>query len=115
SRFGGYDNSAFPPHSGDVAIWDAADSTITLTFTTPQSFFSVWYTTYDPLTLQAFGAGNSALGTTLANPNTDGTTGISSLLKFSAPGIQTINLTSSPGLFVLDDLTFQTTTVPEPN
>ena len=35
SRFGGYSSTAYPPHSGDVAIWDAADPTITVTFTSP--------------------------------------------------------------------------------
>jgi len=28
SRFGGYDNSGFPPHSGDVTIWNDSDETI---------------------------------------------------------------------------------------
>src|SRR5690349_7274071 len=30
TRFGGYDDSGFPPHSGDVVIWDASDPTITI-------------------------------------------------------------------------------------
>jgi hypothetical protein len=35
SRFGGYDSSGFPPHSGDVVIWDAVDPTITIDFASP--------------------------------------------------------------------------------
>jgi hypothetical protein len=112
SRFGGYASDAFPPHSGDVVIWDATDPTITISFDTPVTWFGVWYTSFDPLTLEAFDASNNLLGTVLGGPNTDGTTGATSFLVFSDSGIASVNLTSSPGLFTLDDVT---TTVPEPS
>ena len=117
SRFGGYDNSGFPPHSGDVSIWDASDATITISFDAPLESFGIWYTTFDPLTLEAFDGSNNSLGVVLGNPNTDGTTGTSSFLSFAGAGIQSVTLTSTPGLFVLDDLTItsETTSVPEPN
>jgi hypothetical protein len=117
SRFGGYDDSGFPPHSGDVVITDVADATINISFNSAISFFGIWYTTFDPLTLQAFDSGNSLLGTAIGAPNTDGTTGTSSFLSFSNFGIQSVTLTSTPGLFVLDDLTIDTgtTSVPEPS
>jgi hypothetical protein len=111
SRFGGYDNLGFPPHSGDVVIWDATDPTITISLASPIVSFGIWYTTFDPLTLQAFDASDNLLGSVIGNPNTDGATGVSSFLAFSSPGIQTVHLTSSPGLFVLGDVT---TPVPEP-
>jgi hypothetical protein len=116
SRFGGYDDSGFPPHSGDVAIWDVTDATIDISFASPIQSFSIWYTTFDPLTLQAFDQSNNLLGTVVGDPNTDGTTGISSLLSFSNPGIESVTLTSTPGFFVLDDLTYEngSNTVPEP-
>ena len=117
SRFGGYDSSGFPPHSGDVVIWDAADPTITIDFASAIQSFGIWYTSFDPLTLEAFGASSNLLGTVVGNPNTDGTTGTTSFLSFANPGITSVDLTSSPGLFTLDDLTFQSgsTAVPEPN
>jgi hypothetical protein len=117
SRFGGYDDSGFPPHSGDVVIWDAADPTINIAFTSGIQSFGIWYTSFDPLTLEAFGAGNNSLGSVIGNPNTDGSTGTSSLLSFSGSGIRSVSFTSSAGFFVLDDLTFQsaTTNVPEPS
>jgi RHS repeat-associated protein len=112
SRFGGYSSDAFPPHSGDVVIWDAADPTITISFDSPIQSFGVWYTSFDPLTLQAFDAGNNLLGTTLGDPNTDGTIGTSSFVLLADPGIASVDITSSPGLFTLDDLTLQSS--PEP-
>lgn len=117
SRFGGYDSSGFPPHSGDVVILDATDATITISFASAVDSFGIWYTSFDPLTLGAFDSGGNSLGNAVGNPNTDGTTGNSSFLSLSAPGIQSITLTSTPGLFVLDDLTTTsiTTPVPEPN
>ena len=115
SRFGGYPNSSFPPHSGDVAVWDAQNPTITIGFNSPIDSFKIWYTSFDPLSLQALGAGNVILGSAEGNPNTDGTTGTSSLLSFSGSGIQMIQLSSTAGLFVLDDLTYASgTAVPEP-
>jgi hypothetical protein len=115
--FGGYDNTGFPPHSGDVVIWDASDPTITISFDSPLESFGIWYTTYDPLTLDAFDSGGNLLDTMTGAPNTDGTTGTSSFLSLSDAGIERVTLTSTPGFFVLDDLTFEagSTAVPEPN
>ncbi len=116
SRFNGYDNTGFPPHSGDVVIWDAFDSTINISFDASLDSFGIWYTSFDPLTLQAFDVSDNLLGTVIGNPNTDGSTGISSFLSFSGAGIESVTLTSTPGFFVLDDLTMGsgTSTVPEP-
>jgi len=117
SRFGGYGDSGFPPHSGDVVIWDASDATINISFGSALQSFGIWFTTFDPLTLQAFDSGNNLLGTVIGDPNTDGTTGTSSFLSFLNPGIMSVTLTSTPGFFVLDDLTTDTGTsaVPEPS
>ena len=41
SRFGDYDNAGFPPHSGDVVIWDATDPTITISFALPIIFWDL--------------------------------------------------------------------------
>jgi RHS repeat-associated protein len=111
SRFGGYASDAFPPHSGDVAIFDAADPTVTIAFSSPVQFFGIWYTSFDPLTLQTFDASDNLLGSIVGSPNTDGTTGTNSFISLANPAISSVSLTSSPGLFTLDDLT----TVPEPS
>jgi RHS repeat-associated protein len=109
SRFGGYDDAAFPPHSGDVVVWDPVDSAIMISFDSPIQSFGVWYTSFDPLSLQAFGPGGVLLGTLVGGPNTDGSTGSTSYLELSASSILSVQLTGSPGLYTLDDVT---TTVP---
>jgi len=116
TQFGGYDNTGFPPHSGDVVIWDATDPTITISFDSPLQSFGIWYTTYDPLTLDAFDSDGNLLDSVTGAPNTDGTTGTSSFLSLADAGIEGVTLTSTPGFFVLDDLTYETGTsaVPEP-
>jgi uncharacterized protein (TIGR03437 family) len=108
SRFGGYNSAAFPPHSGDVAIWDPTDPTITISFTSAVQSFGIWYTALDPLTLQAFDQNGKLVGSATGNPNTDGTTGASTFLSFSSPVISSVALTGTPGLFVLSDLTVTT-------
>jgi RHS repeat-associated protein len=117
SRFGGYDSSGFPPESGDVVIWDATDATITISFATPLDFFGIWYTTYDPLTLEAFDSADNLLDTAVGTPNTDGTTGTNTFLSLSDAGISSVTLTSTPGYFTLDDMTIDTggSSVPEPS
>jgi len=116
SRFGGYDSSGFPPESGDVVIWDASDATIDISFDSPLQSFGIWYVSFDPLTLQVFDSGNNLLNTAVGDPNTDGTTGTPSFLSLSDPGIQSVTLTSTPGFFVLSDMTIDTgaSSVPEP-
>jgi hypothetical protein len=94
SRFGGYDDSGFPPHSGDVVIWDAFDPSISISFDTPIDAFGIWYTSIDPLELDVFDQSNNLLGSVVGNPNTGGTTGTSSFLSFTALGIETVELTS---------------------
>jgi hypothetical protein len=117
SRFGGYDSSGFPPESGDVVIWDASDATIDISFDSPLQSFGIWYVSFDPLTLQVFDSGDNLLDTAVGDPNTDGTTGTPSFLSLSDPGIQSVTLTSTPGFFVLDDMTIDngSSPVPEPN
>jgi hypothetical protein len=117
SRFGGYDSSGFPPESGDVVIWDATDPTITISFDSTLQSFGIWYVSYDPLTLQVFDSGDNLLDTTVGDPNTDGSTGTPSFLSLSDSGIESVTLTSTPGFFVLDDLTVDTGSIsaPEPS
>jgi hypothetical protein len=109
SRFDGYSSSAFPPHSGDVVIFDPVDSTMVISFANAIQSFGIWYTSFDPLTLEAFDQNNNLLGTITANPNTDGSAGAASFLTLSNPRIKSVSLTSSPGLFTLDDLTIEMT------
>lgn len=87
SRFGGYDNAAFPPHSGDVVIWSACDPNVDISFSAVQSMVGIWYTSFDPLTLSAYDGGGNLLGSATGNPNTDGTTGATDFLSFSGSGI----------------------------
>ncbi|MEX2262540.1 MAG: PEP-CTERM sorting domain-containing protein [Bryobacteraceae bacterium] len=116
TRFGGYSDAAFPPHSGDVVVWSAFDFDTTIAFATPQAVVGLWYTSFDFLTLTAYDIGNSPLGSVVGNPNTDGFVGVSNFLSVSFPGISSVVISGLPSAFVFDDLTFSTTAaVPEPS
>ena len=116
SRFGGFDSTAYPVHSGDVAVWSASDNDTTLVFSGPQTLVSFWYTSFDPITVTAFDGGAATLSSVVGGANTDGTTGVSSLVSISAAGIASVTISSSAGQYVFDDLTFSTDAVvaPEP-
>lgn len=118
SRFGGYSDTAYPPHSGDVVVWSAYDDTMTLDFSGLETEVSFWYTSQNPITLAAYDSGNNLLGSVLGTANTDGTTGFSSYLEFDGAGIESASITSAAGQYVIDDLSFgpnTPSTVPESN
>jgi hypothetical protein len=98
-----------------VAIWDPYDSTITIDFASPIAAVGIWYTSLDPLELDAFDILSNPLGSVVGDANTDGSIGTSSFLYVVASGIQTIDLTGSAGQFVSDDLATDGDVVPEPN
>ena len=106
SRFGGYAAAAFPPNTGDVAIWDSSDPTISVAFSSPIQSFGVWYASLDPVVLQAYDQNGKLIGSTTGSANTDGTTGTPALLSFSGSGIVSVSVTSTPGTFVLSSLSY---------
>ena len=91
--------------------------TIEVDFAQPTSLFSIWYTTFDPLEITLFDTDSNILGTLTGTPNTDGTFGASDFLQFASSGfdIARVTLQSTPGFFVLDDLTYEASPVPEPS
>jgi hypothetical protein len=116
SRFGGYDDSGFPPHSGDVVIWSPFDDPMTVSFSSDETEVSFWYTSLNPITITGYDASDDLLGSVMGDANTDGTTGVSSYLEFDGVGIASVDVSSAAGQYVIDDLTFSngTTSTPEP-
>lgn len=111
-------STAFPPHSGSIVVWDPVDLSAEISFTNPQTLVGVWYTSLDPLTLEAFDNTDTSIGSVIGAANTDGTTGSSDFLSFSGANIESVTLTGIPGDYVFDDLTFSqatVTAVPEPS
>jgi hypothetical protein len=117
SRFGGYDDSGFPPESGDVVVWSAFDDPMTLSFSSDETLVSFWYTSLNPITLTAYDDSSNFLGSIMGLANTDGTAGTPSLLEFDGTGIGSVAISSAAGQYVMDDLTFSGTTngIPEPS
>lgn len=110
-------NSAYPPHSGSIAVWDPYDITVTITFAVPQATVGVWYTSIDLLTLTAYDDTNALLSSITGPANTDGATGTSDFLSLTIPNISTVSLQGPPGGYVFDDATFSQTanSAPEPS
>ena len=110
-------STAYPPHSGSIAVWDPFDVAITISFNVPQTTVGVWYTSFDLLTLAAYDSSNMLLSSVLAPANTDGTTGVSDFVSLSVPSIASVTLAGPPGNYVLDDLTLSQPAIstPEPD
>jgi hypothetical protein len=109
-------STAFPPHSGSIAVWDPTDLTVTISFENPQTAVGLWYTSFDLLTFASYDDTDTLISSVTAQANTDGTTGTSDFVSLTAPDISSVTLAGSPGDFVFDDLTFSAnaSTVPEP-
>jgi len=121
----------FPPRSGVNVVSDNGGP-MTIDFSTPVTSFGGYFTYLEPLTLDAFNAGNNQVASTkslfsdnlacLAGPPCSGDSGSSpnEFLQMSdAGGISSVTITGDPagGSFTLDDATYVTamkTAVPEP-
>lgn len=111
----------FPPRSGNNVASDNGGP-ITITFATPVSSFSGYFTYTSGLTLQAFDTSNALLGTTastfISNLALSGDIGSApnELLALAFPNIASVVITGDPpgNSFTLDDLTYDSA-VPEPS
>jgi hypothetical protein len=112
----------FPPHSGTNVAIDALGP-ITLSFSTPISSLSGYFTYAHALTLTGFDAANHTVGTAssllAANYGSSGNTPNELIHQNFGSGVTTVTIVGNPGggSFALDDLSFTQTVVtsaPEP-
>lgn len=114
---------SFPPHSGSFAVFDDGGP-LSLTFMSPVSEFSAYFTYTTQLTIVAFDAANNPVVTMMSafgNNTADGGEPGSSpneFILFAVSGISRITISGLPTgtSFVMDDVTFNAgaTAVPEP-
>jgi hypothetical protein len=113
----------FPPHSGTNVASDNGGP-MSIVFATPVVNFSGYFTYVEPLTLVGFDAlshqvalAASAFSSNDALFGDPGSSPNEFLQLDFAAGISSVTITGDPlgGSFVLDDVTFQTADVPEPN
>lgn len=117
-----------PPHSGENVAFDDGGP-ISISFATPTSSFSGYFTYYEPLTVDAFDAGNNLVASATSaysinvacdpGPICLGDPGSSPdefLSVAFAAGISSVTIAGDPGggSFAMDDVTYMTS-VPEPS
>jgi hypothetical protein len=109
----------FPPDSGSNVVVDSGGA-ITLTFLTPVSSFSGFFTYAFPLTLEGFGSSNQLLVTVSSLFSTNFVSSgnqPNELIQLNFPGgIDSVTITGNPlgSSFALDDASFTTVATPEP-
>ena len=112
----------FPPHSGSNVAFDDGGP-MSILFDSPVLSFGGYFTYLEPLTLAAFDATSTQVGSAVSSYSSNlaisGDTGSSSnefLAVNFASGISSITISSDPlgGSFVMDDATY-TSTAPEPS
>jgi hypothetical protein len=107
-------SASFPSHSGQLELTDSnlADDTLIMTFDSPESDVSFWFTSADGFVAKAFDSSNNFLGFENGGANVDllHDTGASTFLDVSFGDITSIVITDngSTGTFLtIDDLTAQ--------
>lgn len=110
---GGYNNYAYPPHSGTAVIGTGGNAYFDITLDTPAYSVSLWYTAStkcDGVTLSAFDTADNLL---------DSAWGASNLYNYdqlevsdTSGGIARVRLADSGGFFTADDVSVNPT--PEP-
>jgi hypothetical protein len=119
----GINEFEFPPHSGTNVASDN-NGPMTIVFSAPITSFSGYFTYAEPLTLDGFDASDTEVANAVSayssNDALVGDPGSSPneflSLNFSG-GMSSVTITGDPagGSFVMDDMTYATTTtVPEP-
>jgi uncharacterized protein (TIGR03437 family) len=113
ARFSGYNSSGYPPRSGDVVIWDSRDAAITVSFASAITSFGIWYSSFVPVSLQAFDQNGLLLGSVDGGANSNGINGTSMLLSTDRPGMRTVKIIGSPGLFTISSLIYEGLVAPQ--
>jgi hypothetical protein len=99
---------------GNTAIVAAGISALSIEFADPIFSFAVRYGSFDPLPVGFFSESGALLGAVTGLPTWDnGRRDRWDVLRFTGEGIRSVTaFGADPGLFVLDDVTYDT--VPEP-
>ena len=107
----------FPPHSGSTVVSDDG-SAIAIDFLTPVTSFSAFFTYAIPITLTAFDGIGGVLGSLNSALSTNVGVAPNEFIQLSGLGlINQIKISGDPAgfSFTMDDVAFDSASVPEPN
>lgn len=107
-----YNYFGYPPHSGNGVADELPNSPLSMTFSTPQTLVTGYYTSDFDATLTAY----DSLGNLVETVDLSSNYGSNSLFTVSGTDITTIDLNGSPDFLTIDDVTFsQSAATPEPS
>jgi hypothetical protein len=103
-------SSIFPAHSGVQELFPSqiGNGALTMTFTSPQTDVSFFYSTMFGLVITAFDSSHNPIATIPEPANIVNNVGVDSFVDISHSDIKSITITDNGGLgtfFTLDDLT----------
>ncbi|MFZ4700788.1 MAG: hypothetical protein ACOYMG_12125 [Candidatus Methylumidiphilus sp.] len=103
----------YPPHSGAGVVGDDGNGPMGIVFSNPADDVSAWFTFGSLLTINAYGANGSFLGS--VNSGASNNFGSVVQIAMGYQGIGSLQIAGAvPGTFVMDDLSFTSSTVPIP-
>lgn len=106
---GGYNDSGYPPHSGNAVFFSDNYGYVDITFANPVSYVEGWFTFAGTGYLEAYDTG----GNKVDSDSMDRNYGSNGKMWVSAPSIGRVRVRDSGDLFVGDDIAYEA--VPEPS
>ena len=114
----GYNDSGYPPHSGDAVLFSISTPYIEAVFDSPVDFVSLWYSSASNFYVDFFDGSNTQIGSVMGGANTF----TNSYLSFTSGSsdIKRVLMHDSGNFFSIDDFTAPIVTgepsgqVPEP-
>ncbi|MHA2374634.1 MAG: DUF7507 domain-containing protein [Candidatus Thorarchaeota archaeon] len=99
-----YNWQDYPPHSGDVVVFDVTGGTgvIRIDFDFTVSLVGAWYTTYMGVYIEAYDVWGNLVDSTTVSPNT----GTSDYAEVTGSGIKYVLIHDTGNTFTMDDLTY---------
>lgn len=105
----GYNDSDYPPHSGDAVIYSQSTNNIRVDFlSVPSTYVEVWYSSNNTFYMEAYDALDNLVDSASGPTNTTS----NSLISVSDPNIAYVVLHNTGAFFTVDDLGYSP--VPEP-
>ncbi|MCP4632960.1 MAG: PEP-CTERM sorting domain-containing protein [candidate division Zixibacteria bacterium] len=112
----GYNDSGYPPHSGDAVLGTISEPVIRVDFDDATNHAEMWYTIYDTdIYLEAFDADDNMIAQAIGGDNYES----NSFLEVNSAGfdIAYVEIHDSGDYFTIDDFGWEETTndpIPEP-
>jgi hypothetical protein len=112
SQIYGYNDIGYPAHSGYAVLFSAINPGIRVDFATPTDHVELWYTTYYPLSMEAYNSSDDLLTSSTGGNNYYSNSFLE--VNWGSADIAYVLLNSTNDFYCIDDFGYNPTVNPTP-